>query len=70
MRLRMARISPEELLGLMNEGAAPMVLDARSKRERVRDPRTIPGAVAIDLEHLDRQLQEVTPGREIVLFCT
>jgi rhodanese-related sulfurtransferase len=54
----------------MDEGRAPVVVDVRSGGARQRDPRRIPGAVTIDLDHLDAHLAELPADREIVLYCT
>ncbi len=68
--LRMARIRVQDLRNLMDEGQAPVVVDVRSSGARQRDPRRIPGAVAIDLDDLDAQLAMLPADREIVLYCT
>ncbi len=68
--LRMARIRVQDLRNLMDEGQAPVVVDVRSSGARQRDPRRIPGAVAIDLDDLDAQLATLPADREIVLYCT
>ena len=68
--LRMARIRAHDLRKLMDEGQAPVVVDVRSGGARQRDPRRIPGAVAIDLDDLDAQLATLPADREIVLYCT
>jgi len=68
--LRMARIRPHDLRGLMDAGEAPVVVDVRSRGARARDPRRIPGALAIDLDDLDAQVATLPADREIVLYCT
>lgn len=68
--LRMARISVEDLHQLMQQGLRPLVLDVRSAQGRAIDPRSIPGALAADIENLDISLAEVPPGRDIILYCT
>lgn len=68
--LRMARVSVEELHGLLRSGATPVILDVRSAAARQMDPRTIPGALAIDMEHANRHLQDVSKASEIVVYCS
>jgi len=68
--LRIARIRPRDLRGLMDAGERPVVVDVRSRAARSRDPRRIPGALAIDLEDLDAHLALLPRDREIVLYCT
>jgi len=54
----------------MDAGEAPVVVDVRSRGARARDPRRIPGALAIDLDDLDAQVATLPADREIVLYCT
>ncbi len=69
-KLRMARIPPVELHRLMSDGAAPVVVDVRTKGARADDPRRIRGAVVLDGEDLDAQVPLLPKDREIVLYCT
>ena len=68
--LRMARIGIEELRDLIGRGAGPVVLDVRGEGERRRQPQRIPGARLIDTSTVDRDLSDVPPGSEIILYCT
>ena len=68
--LRMARISPDELHGLVARGQAPVVVDARSPAARRADPRRIPGARALELSQIEAALSGLPPDREIILYCT
>ncbi len=68
--LRMARISVEELKGLMDEGHSPIVLDVRTAGARSRDPRRIPGAEVVEASELDARLADLPREREIILYCT
>lgn len=65
-RLRMARVTVDELKAMMDEGALPVIVDARSEAARQRDQRKIPSAVPVDVEGF----KELPPGREIVVYCT
>ena len=68
--LRMARISVDELYRLMQEGAQPVVVDVRSSTAREIDPRRVPGAIALDVQNLDAEVDKVPPDREIIVYCT
>jgi len=68
--LRMARITPEDLHGLIARGEAPLVVDVRSPAARQADPRKIPGALALDLSQIEQELAGLTERREVILYCT
>jgi len=68
--LRMSRITPQELRGLMDRGESPLVFDARGKRTRELDPRRIPGALVIEIPELDRHVAGLPRDGAIVLYCT
>jgi len=68
--LRMARIRAADLRRLMDEGQAPLIVDVRSDQARKRDPRRIPGAIAVNLLDLDEKIGQLPTDREIVLYCT
>ena len=67
--LRMARIAVDELRGLIDGGHDPLVVDVRSASARELDPRSIPGAVAVDTETIDEHLSGLPPDRDIILYC-
>jgi membrane protein DedA with SNARE-associated domain/rhodanese-related sulfurtransferase len=68
-RLRMARISVEDLKSLVDGGANPVVFDVRTASARKRDPRRIPGAVTFDLSQADAAVAELPDEREVILYC-
>lgn len=68
--LRMARISPQELRRLMDEGRDPVVLDVRTSAALLRDPSRIPGARSLELADIAEKLTGLPRDREIVLYCT
>jgi rhodanese-related sulfurtransferase len=68
--LRMARISVDELYGLIDAGAAPLIVDVRSPTARSLEPRRIPGAVHVPLNAVDHHVKELPRDREIILYCT
>ncbi len=68
--LRLARMTVDELRGLMHKGKGALVFDVRSAVARSRDPRFIPGAVALDPKDLDKRLDDLPIDREIVFYCS
>ncbi len=64
-----ARISVDELRGMIERGETPLILDARSRVLRELDARTIPGSIAVDLDDLDRALAEIARDREVIVYC-
>lgn len=68
--LRMARITPEELRGLMGNDITPLIFDVRGPKTRESDPRRIPGALVLDLPELDHQVTGLPRDGYIVLYCT
>ncbi len=65
-----ARIAPEELKTKLDNGVPVTIIDLRHPLDLLPDPRTLPGALRISPEDLERRHSEVTRGGEIVLFCT
>jgi hypothetical protein len=68
--LRIARITPEELARRLALGEDLVVVDLRHSSEFELDPRTIPGALHLPFEEVDRREGELPRDREIVLLCT
>lgn len=71
--LRMARITPEELVRLQDEAIDTLVFDVRTAAGRRQDLRRIPGALVLDAENpdeLDAKLAALPRDREIILYCT
>ena len=67
--IRMARITVDELRKLIEGKQDPVIVDLRGRSDLARDARSIPGARAIDLAEVDRQLAQFPKDREIVFFC-
>lgn len=68
--LRMARISVDELRGLITAGADPVILDVRSAAARQMDARRIPGARPVDIDTPEAQLRGVSKSTPIVVYCS
>ncbi len=69
-RLRMTRITPEELKEELDAGEQPIIVDLRHSLEFDADPHRIPGAIPLPIEELDQRQHEIPPDREIVFYCT
>lgn len=67
--LRMARITVEELHRDMTDGRAPIIVDVRSKTARRLDRRIVPGALLVELDHVDEALHAVPVDQELVIYC-
>jgi membrane protein DedA with SNARE-associated domain/rhodanese-related sulfurtransferase len=65
---RMARIGVDELGGLIDEGAAPVIIDVRDQPARLRDG-AIPGALHWPLADGDRLIPALPRDREVVVYC-
>jgi membrane protein DedA with SNARE-associated domain/rhodanese-related sulfurtransferase len=65
-----ARISVEELYGLMTAEARPVVYDIRSREKRILDPYIIPGSLFADERMLDNIAATVDRDRKVVIYCS
>ncbi len=68
--LRTARIQPEALRALLDEGERPIVFDLRNADQIESDGTRIPGAQILGLDELDTRHEEIPRDREIILYCT
>jgi membrane protein DedA with SNARE-associated domain/rhodanese-related sulfurtransferase len=69
-RLRMARITVDELHRLIGEGQQPVIVDLRTSLVRDQDSRFIPHALVMDFAETDQWLDQVPTDREIIFYCT
>ncbi|MBI5604614.1 MAG: VTT domain-containing protein [Deltaproteobacteria bacterium] len=68
-RLRMARITPEELKRKIDAAEDLLIIDVRSSLEFEADPQRIPGALYLPLEELLKNPPEFPRAREVILYC-
>lgn len=68
--LRVARITPEELKQRLDAGEDVMILDLRTPLDVAAMAYTIPGALQVAAEDLERRQSELPRDREIVVYCT
>jgi membrane protein DedA with SNARE-associated domain/rhodanese-related sulfurtransferase len=69
-RLRMARISVDELHRLIAEGQRPAIVDLRTPVVRDQDSRIIPGALVADFADVEQWRDQLPSDREIIFYCT
>ena len=69
-KLRIARISPEELKQKIDAGEEIVVVDLRSSVEFEAQGEKIPGALAMSPEELENRHDEIPRERDVVLYCT
>jgi membrane protein DedA with SNARE-associated domain/rhodanese-related sulfurtransferase len=67
-RLRMDRITVEELINLIEGDNKPIILDVRSAEARQRDG-AIPGSLSAHPEAMHPQLKDLPPDTEIIIYC-
>jgi membrane protein DedA with SNARE-associated domain len=69
--LYVARITPLELAGLMEQQKQPTVLDLRSSLElNFEGASKLPGALHMAFEELELRLAEIPLDRDVILYCT
>lgn len=69
-QLRIARISPEELKQKLDAGEDVVIVDLRHSLDFQAEPDTIPGALRLPAEELERRHHEIPTDRDVVLYCT
>jgi len=68
--LSMARITPIDLKRKLDRNEAVTIVDLRHSLDFLPEPYTIPGAIRISMEELDKRNSEIPRDRDIVLYCT
>ncbi|MGH7834429.1 MAG: VTT domain-containing protein [Candidatus Binatia bacterium] len=69
-RLRVARISPKELMEKLAAGVEVLIVDLRQPLDVEAFPQTIPGALRMAMEELEARHQEIPRDRDVVLYCS
>lgn len=69
-KIRMARITPEELKAKLDQGEKILVVDVRDRVDFDAEPLIIPGALHFSVEELEARHREIPREHEIVLYCT
>ena len=69
-KIRIARITPEELKTKLDGHEDLMLVDLRDSIDFETEPSIIPGALHMTTEELEARHHEIPREREIVLYCT
>ena len=69
-RLRIARISPEDLKRKLDAGEDVAIIDLRTALDVAAAPHAIPGSRWIAAEALDEHLTEIPRDRELIVYCS
>jgi rhodanese-related sulfurtransferase len=65
----MARITVDELYGLVESGQEPVILDVRTHTARGLEPRWIPSAIHAPVAEIEQRLSELPRDREVIVYC-
>ena len=68
--LRVARVTPEELMRMIETGEDLAVVDLRRALEVENDSLKLPGAIWIDLDELENRELEIPRDKDVVLYCS
>lgn len=69
-RLRIARITADELKRKLDAGEDVMIVDLRHSMDFEAEPHVIPGAMRLSADDLDGRHHEIPRDRDIILYCT
>ncbi|HEY6368120.1 MAG TPA: VTT domain-containing protein [Candidatus Binatia bacterium] len=69
-RLRIARITPKELMDKLTAGENISIVDLRQPMDIEAFPQTIPGALRIAMEEIEERHGEIPRDRDVVLYCS
>ena len=69
-KLRIARITPEDLLRKLNTGEKIMIVDLRNPLDVETAGTKLPGALLLAPGELEARHEEIPRDRDIILYCT
>ena len=69
-RLRIARITPDELKAKLDRDEAVFVVDLRHRIDVQAEPTGIPGAVHMEPSELEQAAARIPRDRDVVVYCT
>jgi uncharacterized protein (DUF58 family) len=69
-KLRIARITPEELLRKIEAGEEVIIVDLRNPLDVETEGHKLPGALRMAPDELEERHQEIPRDRDIILYCT
>ncbi len=65
-----ARVTPQELKRMMDEGESPFIVDLRHPLDYLPDPRVVPTAIRMGPDEVAKRATELPRDRDIILYCT
>ena len=68
--LRVARITPQQLRNLLDDGDDLAIVDLRHEIEVRADNRKLPGAIWMAPSELEERNEEIPRGRDVILYCS
>ena len=68
--LRIASVTPAELQRMLEAGKPVQIVDLRHSLDFEADPLSLPGAIHIDPQEIDRLVSEISTDRDVILYCT
>src|SRR5262245_313689 len=69
-RLRVARITPKELMDKLTDGENISIVDLRQTMDIEAFPQMIPGSLRIAMEEIEERHEEIPRDRDVVLYCS
>lgn len=65
-----SRITPEDVMQMIDSGTPMVILDLRHPLDSVNDPRTLPGAIRVLPEEVTSRADTLPKDEDIILYCT
>jgi len=65
-----SRITPQDVLQMLDIGAKIVILDLRHPLDSLADPRTLPGAIRVLPNEVTSRADMLPKDEEIILYCT
>jgi len=69
-RLRIARMSPQELMDSLSAGDEVLIVYLRQSLDVEAFPQIIPGAIRMAIEEIEKRHQEIPRDRDVILYCS
>jgi len=69
-KLRVARITPQELKAWMDDGREVFIVDLRHRSELELEPQSILGALRVLPDELEQKHEQIPRDRDVILYCT
>jgi membrane protein DedA with SNARE-associated domain len=69
-KLRIARITVEELKQKLDAGEKPVIVDLRHSYDFEAEPEMIPGALHMNVSELERRKSGLPRDKEVIVYCT